>query len=341
MLASVYVVPSLPAQIFEGRQYHGHNVTCVHSGVIQTNGGDCGTQDYARVFTGTVKSAFDIGETDKLLQLIPEEVFVGDPVSEVPAVTNQACLHREIRAGEKWLFYLYRNTKTNGLILPYDSPSKPIADAQEDIARLRHVQKLGDAGLLTGSLTRIVSKNPWKFSRVPNRKVLVKQASSGTEFTAETDSNGHYEIEVPPNSYILSANTEEGLWAPETNTSVKKHACVGVGFLLHTDGRISGTVMTADGKPARYAQIQIVRVSTDEQTFTVLTDEEGHFEVGGREAGGYLVGAGVVKAGSAQWQPSVYYPGVSNRDRAQAVELREGQWHADLKIKLPLNSSGP
>jgi hypothetical protein len=341
LLASVYVVPTVPAQIFEERQYHGHNVTCVHSGVMQTNGTDCGMQDYARVFTGTVKSAFDIGETDKLLQLIPEEVFVGDPISEVLAVTNQACLHREIRAGEKWLFYLYRNTKTNGLTLPYDSPSKPIADAQDDIERLRHLQKLGDAGLLTGSLTRIVSKNPWRFSRVPNRKVVVKQASTGTEFTAEADSNGHYEIEVPPNSYTLSANTEEGLWAPETNASVRKHACVGVGFLLHTDGRISGTVMTADGKPARYAQIQIARIPNEEQTFTVLTDANGHFEVGGQEAGGYVVGAGVAKAGSVQWQPSVYYPGVPNRDRAQAVELREGRWHADLTIKLPPSSSGP
>src|SRR5580698_3249036 len=56
-------------------------------------------------------------------------------------------------------------------------------------------------------------------------------------------------------------------------------------------------------------------------------------------SGGYLVGAGVVaKAGNAQWQPSVYYPGVPNRDRAQAIELREGQWRADLKIKLPLGS---
>jgi hypothetical protein len=99
--------------------------------------------------------------------------------------------------------------------------------------------------------------------------------------------------------------------------------------------------MTADGKLAGYAKIQIVRVSGDEQTFTVLTDAEGHFEVGGQEAGEYLVGAGVPKVGSAQWQPSVYYPGVPNRDRAQAVELREGQWHADLKIKLPLASSGP
>lgn len=338
-VTAVFVAPIVSAQIIEGRQYHGHDVTCVHSGIVQTNGTGCGTQGYARVFTGTVKSAFDIGEADKLLQLTPDEVFLGD-ASEVMAVTNQGCLHREIHTGDKWLFYLFRNTKTDGLVLGYDSPSKPIAEAQADITRLRHLRRLNDSGLLAGTLTRIVSKNPWKFSRVPNRTVLVK--SSNAEFTAQTDDNGHYEIEVPPNTYTVSANTEAGLWAPETNTSVAKSACVGVGFLLHTDGRISGTVITADGKPARYPQIQIVPVSTGEQPFTVVGDADGHFEVGGREAGQYVVGAGAAtKGGSAQWQPSTYYPGVPDRNQAQAIELREGQWRADLKIKLPPNSSGP
>lgn len=335
------VVPIVAAQIFEGRQYHGHDITCVHSGIVQTNGTGCGTQGYARVFTGTVKSAFDIGEADKLLQLIPDEVFLGD-AGEVLAVTNQGCLHREIQTGNKWLFYLSRNTKTGELVLGYDSPSKPTAEAQADIARLRHLQKLNDSGLLTGTLTRIVSKDPWKFSRVPNRMVSVKAVSGNAEFTAQTDPNGHYEIEVPPNTYTVNANTEAGLWAPETTTSVAKSACVAVGFLLHTDGRISGTVIMADGKPARYPRIQIVPVSTGEQPFTVVGDADGHFEIGGREAGQYVVGAGVAtRVGTAQWQPGTYYPGVPDRNKAQAIELREGQWRADLKIKLLPNSSGP
>jgi hypothetical protein len=46
--------------------------------------------------------------------------------------------------------------------------------------------------------------------------------------------------------------------------------------VLHTNGRISGTVIMADGKPARYAQVQIVRVSADEQnlhcSYTMRTD---------------------------------------------------------------------
>jgi hypothetical protein len=73
-----------------------------------------------------------------------------------------------------------------------------------------------------------------------------------------------------------------------------------------------------------------------------MMGSSGHFEVGGQCAGRYFVGAGVdPKAASAQWQPSIYRPRVSNRDRAQAIEIREGQWRADLKIRLPLSSSGP
>jgi hypothetical protein len=47
------------------------------------------------------------------------------------------------------------------------------------------------------------------------------------------------------------------------------------------------------------------------------------------------------KQAAPNGQPSIYRPGVSNRDRAQAIKIREDQWRADLKIRLPLSSSGP
>jgi hypothetical protein len=51
----------------------------------------CGTFGYARVFTATVKSATEISDTDKRLELIPDEIFLGS-ASEVTATVNQACL---------------------------------------------------------------------------------------------------------------------------------------------------------------------------------------------------------------------------------------------------------
>ena len=338
-LAVTCVVPSLSAVIAEVREYHGKKVTCLHSG-LRGSGRVCGTFGYARVFTGTIRSAVEIGDTDKRLELIPDEVFLGD-ASEVTATTNQACLRTEIQAGDRWLFYLYRDQKGDELILPYDSPSKPIAQAQQDISTLRHLAQVKDSGILAGNLDRIVSNNPWKFASVPSRKVVAKRLSDGAEYTALTNNNGHYEFELPPNSYNLTTNTERGLWAPDATTFVLQHGCVDVDFLLHTDSRISGRVRTADGKPARYVQVAIVPISPEGQPFTVIADEEGHFEVGGRQSGSYLVGASLLsQPGSAEWQSRVYYPGVRNKEQAKAIVLGDGEWRTDIDFKL-LSSTAP
>jgi hypothetical protein len=267
-LAVIAVVPSLSAVVVEFREWHGKQIQCMHGGNSLNPIQICGTQFYARVFTGTVKSAVDITDTDKLLVLIPDEIFLGGPFSEVTATVNQACLPQnrpEIEVGDKWLFYLrtkeylHRDEKTphltsDGFELPFDSPSRSLSQAQDEIAMLRHLARLTDSGILRGNLTRTVSKNPWKFAPVPNHKVLATRASDGAEYAALTDGDGHYEFELPPDSYRLTANSGRGLWAPEGTINVWRHSCIGFNFLLHTDGRISGTVTEADGKPARFGK---------------------------------------------------------------------------------------
>lgn len=328
-VACACAIPSLSAQIFEVREYHGRQVQCVHSGIAPTNGRDCGTQQYARVFTGTVKSAFDIGDTDKLLQLVPDEVFLGDPANEVMAVTNQACLRSEIHAGEKWLFYLYRNPKTNGLVLPYDSPSKPLEQARQDIATLRHLSKLTDTGILAGHV-------------LPGHSIVARRLSDDAEFSSVTDAYGNYEFELRPGTYQLTANTRQGLWGPEATPFVSKRGCTRVDLWLHIDGRIAGTVTTSEGKPARYAKVVIVPVSPSGESFTVLSNDQGHFEVGGRQAGQYIVGVGLLApVDSAEWASRVYYPGVRTREQAKIIELGKGEWRTDISFRLLPNPVVP
>ncbi|MGO9303284.1 MAG: carboxypeptidase-like regulatory domain-containing protein [Candidatus Korobacteraceae bacterium] len=328
-------MPTLSAIITEIREYHGKKFECSYSG-IWAFGMGCGIESYARVFTGTVISAVEISDRDKRLRLAPEEVFLGDPASEVTAITNQACLRTEIKAGDKWLFYLNRDRKTNELILSFGSPSKPIAEAQQGIATLRHLVRLADSGIFTGTVTRSVRPMvPFKAVPVPNRKIVAKRVSDGTEYSAFTDGNGHYELEVPPDSYRLTANTEPGLWGQEGKTFVWKRNCTNVDFLLRTDGRLSGRVTTADGKPAKHVQVAIVPVSPIGPQFSVVTDEQGHFEVEGRQPGSYLVGVGLLaQYDSPEWKSRVYYPGVSTKEEAKTIELGEGEWRTDINFKL-------
>jgi hypothetical protein len=155
LLAFSCLVPHLAAVVVEGRLYHGKMVQCVHGGawISQRNlGGYSRALLYEeQVFTGTVQSAVEISFTDKRLQIVPDEISLGDVADEITATVNQACLPEnlpEIKAGDKWLFFL-RTKKylhpdanppyitTDGLMVDFESPAKPVSLAEYDICLLR------------------------------------------------------------------------------------------------------------------------------------------------------------------------------------------------------------
>ena len=202
----VVTLTSADIEFIDTREYHGKQISCVHSEWLSPTK-SCGTLGYARVFTGMVVSAVEISDTDKRLQLIPQEVFLGARGDEVTATVNQACLppgEPEIQAGDKWLFYLrsdgYLQTteRNKELTLPFDSPSKPLSEAQDDIATLRHLAHLTDSGILTGNVRRIgETYDRLNQAPVPNLKVVAKSVSDGAEYTAFTNWNGHFEFVLP------------------------------------------------------------------------------------------------------------------------------------------------
>lgn len=350
VIAVTCLVPSLSAVIMEIRMYHGKQIQCMHSGLRSSAGRVCGTYGYARAFTGTVKSVTEISFTDRRLVLIPEEVFLG-PASEVTATVNQGCLplnEPEIKAGDRWLFYLQspwrpgEGSQQQEFVLPYDSRSGPInsASAQEEISTLRHLARLTNSGVVTGHVSRTEMKDQKIDSiPVPDWALTAKSVSSGIEYNALTDSNGHFEFELPPDSYSVTANTQRGSWAPDRDPFVEKAQCADIDFPMHADGALSGTVTTADGRPASNVQVAILRVSPWHEYFTVQTDGRGHFEVRGQDSGRYIVGEGVLAITVTEWRLRAYYPGVSTREQATPIDLGKGEWRTDLDFKLPSSTA--
>jgi hypothetical protein len=306
------------------------------------------------VFTGTVQSAVEISDTDKKLQIIPDELFLGAPISEVTATVNQACLPKtqhEIQPGDKWLFYLqsdgfYRTDRTaSELTLPFDSPSKPLSQAQDDVETLRHLARLtGHQAIITGNVERIGETygklNPVP---VPNRKIVAKGLLG--EYVALTNENGHFEFQLPPDTYDVTADAEHGLREaesimPSSSTYIANGACLNMNFTMLADGKLAGRVTTARGKTASHAKVSIIPISPVRPQFSVVADEHGHFEVTGRQPGSYIVGIGLqAPYNSREWKTRVYYPGVRTREEAKTIDLGDGEWRTDIDFQL-LPSSG-
>jgi hypothetical protein len=359
-LAVTCVVSTLPAEVYDGRWYHGKRVQCVHggfwAGAMASGTWSCGTQGYARVFTGTVRSVVELSDTDKQLQIIPDDVFVGAPIGEVTATVNQACLpenQREIQPGDKWLFYLqsYGFPGTDGtaseLDLPFDSPSKPLAQAQDDVETLRHLARLTEhQSIITGNVERIGETydnvNPVP---VPNRKIVAKGLFG--EYVAFTNKNGHFEFDLPPDTYDVTAETEPGLREaesvmPRSSTFIANGACLNTNFTMLTDGRLAGRVTTRRGKPASHVKVSIIPISPIRPQFSVVADEQGRFEVTGRQPGSYIVGIGLLAPyNSREWKTRVYYPGVRTREAAKTIELGDGEWRTDIDFKVLPTPSAP
>jgi hypothetical protein len=107
-------------------------------------------------------------------------------------------------------------------------------------------------------------------------------------------------------------------------------------FTMLTDGKLAGRVRTARGRSASHAKVSIIPISPVRPQFSVVADEQGHFEVTGRQPGSYLVGIGLLaQIGSPEWKSRVYYPGVSTREQAKIIELGDGEWRTDIDFKLP------
>jgi hypothetical protein len=364
VLAVICLIPSLSAVVVEGRIWHGKQIQCFHGGAWAFRAKACGTVGYERVLAGTVQSVTALSDTDRRLQIKPDEVFLGDSNGIVTATVNQACLtpnDPEIKVGDKWLFYLRpnRSFRADGkpthdageLEIPFDGPSKPLPRAQEAIAKLRYLARLTDSGIVNGKVMSMGT-----LPEVSNHKIVAKRAQGGAQYSALADTEGDFEFDpLPVGSYEVTANSVDGLWAGEPRKlDVRSAQCTQASFMLQTDGRISGRIGSPDGKPFTvHPWIQIV--SVDDQHFTsTYVDANGDFEATGVEPGRYVIGIDILNtdhfeargpdyvitsdlrdSSETRVKTPIYYPGVRTQEKATVIELGRAEKRTNINFKLP------
>ena len=327
VLVALCMVPALSAVVFEFRDWHGKQISCSHGGAWGSESKACGTEGFEMVFIGTVESVIEVSDTDRQLKIIPGEIFLGHHVGSVTTTVNQACLtpnEPEIKAGDKWLFYL-----TTGSGMSFDGPSKPLSQAQEDIVTLRHLAGLTDSGMVDGNILKSGFEG---LVGVPKHKIVAKRVSDGAEYSTLSDNHGDFQFgSLPLGSYEVTANTVDGLWADPERVGVRQAACAQTSFLLATDGGISGHMGSADGKPFTvHPWVEIVSVDNT-SSYSAYVDANGYFAARGVEPGRYVVGLGI-QPGAPIVPTPIYYPGVPTKKQATVIELgrTEKRTHIDL-----------
>lgn len=133
------MAPSASAQRDVMIEYRGKQIACSTSGLFSFEM-SCGIDSwYEDIFIGSVQSVTEISETERVVRIVPGEVFLGNPGSLLTVTTSQGACLAELKAGDDWLFYLRRDKKSKELLLEYGSPSGPVADTEETISLLRRL----------------------------------------------------------------------------------------------------------------------------------------------------------------------------------------------------------
>src|SRR5215831_4942832 len=193
------------AQIVSTFEKDGKTVTCMHSGLM-SDLNDCGVRSdwYTYVFVGSISAITPAKDDEKRIQVIPEEVFSGEPASPLTVLTSQAPCLPDLAVGDRWLFFLRKEDGKPIVLDFYGNDSRPVAYAQKQIETLRRLKTIGDFGILRGSLVR---GGYLERKTVPNARVVARRASDDIQFVATTGSDGNYEFPpVPPGEYKLTAD---------------------------------------------------------------------------------------------------------------------------------------
>jgi hypothetical protein len=186
--------------------------------------------------------------------------------------------------------FVYGSRNENGELWAQGcGESKPLEDAEADLAYARSVNEGGPAALVYGDVHQVedVFGDARDFSVMGG--VLVRVI--GKNFVAEalTDADGNYAITLPGSgSYKIEALPPDGfayrIGGAETFEIGDRRSCYRAPFQLKLNGRIRGRVVDDDDQPIANL---IVRVGDSEQF--AKTSESGEFEIGPLSEGSYSV----------------------------------------------------
>ena len=345
LLALVFSCPAfVRAQITTIEQVGDKTVVCSHSG-LRSSFNDCGVRAdwYTYVFVGVISAVTPVEDDERQIKLVPEEVFLGTPATGLTVLTSQAGCMREFKVGDRWLFYV-RQEESKPIVLDYyGNDSLPVADAQNQIATLRRLGKIGEFAVLQG---QVVRADIFSEEVVPNARIAATRQSDGNQFFCVTGPDGRYEFTpLPPGKYKITARPTGSYQPDDSEIDLTSGTCSDITLYRSPHAEIGGHVRRSDGTPV--ANVALVLIRSDNSSYlTTQTDRDGYFVFDSEQPGEYVLGlnfpaspdwfdGGGAGAGVRIPPASMFYPGIANRSSALVIRLATDQKLEDLDFVVP------
>jgi len=333
------------AQIISVEKVGDKTVECMHSG-LTSDLKDCGVRSdwYTYVFVGSISAIISIKDDEREIQIIPEEIFHGEPANPLIVETSQAACLPKLAVGDHWLFFLRKENGKPIVLDYYGNDSSPVGDAQAQIETLRRLKTIGDFAIVRG---QVVQGTSFEGKAVPGAHVVAHRASDQMLFATTTGADGRYEFQpLPAGKYNLTVDSIGPFQADDADIEVSRGACWDLTLSRSPHAQLGGPVQRSDGSPM--PQVDVLIMSEDESWFTTeKSDARGYFHINSLQPGKYVVGINL--PGAPAWKygsgagvgvnppaASLYYPGMRNRSDALVVSLTTDEKRDDIDFIVPL-----
>jgi hypothetical protein len=279
--------------------------------------------------------------------VVPFRGVQGRVVNVVTAGSGPECGYAFSR-GQRYLVYASRSRDGAQLVASICSRTRPIANASEDLAFLQTLSTPSTTGArLYGTVTHwerdLATKQGREYG--PVQDVMISARSAANAFDVLTDSQGRYELMLPPGKYEVTALPPTGFSTRYLQRSVELHearSCFLAEFAVRFDGRVKGAIRQSSNEPAEGISVELMardRVGDagNVETLRTSTDASGNFEFVEVPPGQYVVGVDLTKSISPTVVfPTTFHPGTPDSTRATVVQLSGAEQFELEPMTLPL-----
>ncbi|HKQ72169.1 MAG TPA: carboxypeptidase-like regulatory domain-containing protein, partial [Blastocatellia bacterium] len=281
-----------------------------------------------------------------------EEAFKGITEKEVTVFVDTmkktSCEWPGYRQGERILIFAFEHE--GKLSVGPCNPSKHISavqsDDEESLAKSKlFYRKYGSWDATYG--LRFLRSRPQNGGTLSVRVKMERNEEpvSGVPFViaindkqrygAVTNGDGECEfVGLKPGNYTVTADWPKGYAGDhDPEIEVSEQGCSELEVHSYFSGRINGRIVDGRGQPAPFVQVFVSSANPrqDKVHEETTSDENGEFGITDLTAGQYYLHFD--SESNDKWK--YYYPGVSDKKKAEVITLGTGETSEGLEFKLP------